>query len=87
MMDSENLQGYHSKKIEKGIFGEYSKIKEEFEELTDAFEQGDSILQICELCDLVGSIEEYIKRWNLTLDDLIKMKDKTKGAFLQGERK
>jgi hypothetical protein len=28
--------GYHKTKIEKGILGEFSKIKEEFQELEDA---------------------------------------------------
>ena len=31
--------GYHKIKINKGKLGEYSKIKEEFEELTDAYIQ------------------------------------------------
>ena len=31
--------GYHLRKIEKGTLGEFSKIKEEFEELEDANKQ------------------------------------------------
>jgi hypothetical protein len=31
--------GYHLIQINKGILGEYSKIKEEFEELTEAVNQ------------------------------------------------
>lgn len=78
---------YHLKEIPKGVLGEFSKIKEEFEELEDAFLQDDKILQICEMCDLLGSIESYIAKFNLTLEDLIKMKDKTKSAFQNGHRK
>jgi hypothetical protein len=78
--------GYHKKKIKKGVLGKFSKIKEEFEELKDAKEQGDKILILCELSDLQGAIEEYIKQWNLTLYDLKLFSDKTKMAFREGKR-
>jgi len=51
--------GYHKAIITKGEIGEYSKVKEEFEELTDAYEQDDKILQIIEVTDLIGAIEEF----------------------------
>lgn len=79
--------GYHLNRIEKGKLGEFSKIKEEFEELVDAFNQQDVILQLCELSDLIGSIEEYLKKWNLKIDDLKSFSNKTKSAFLEGKRK
>jgi phosphoribosyl-ATP pyrophosphohydrolase len=78
--------GYHKKKIKKGVLGKFSKIKEEFEELKDAKEQGDKILILCELSDLQGAIEEYIKQWNLTLYDLKLFSDKTKMALREGKR-
>lgn len=78
--------GYHTKKIEKGTIGHFSKIKEEFQEAEDAFEQSDEILIICELSDMVGAIEEYVKRWNLDLISLKKFSDKTKSAFKEGKR-
>lgn len=79
--------GYHKKKIDKGVLGEFSKIKEEFDELSDAHEQSNPILEVCELCDLLGAIESYAKKWNLTIEDLLKMKDSTKSAFEEGSRK
>lgn len=79
--------GYHIKKIEKGVLGEFSKIQEEFEELLDAHEQKNSVLEICELADLLGTIEAYAKKWNLSLGDLNKMKESTKKAFEDGSRK
>ena len=79
--------GYHKRTIEKGIIGEFSKIAEEFEELQDAEDQKCKGLIICELCDLVGAIEEYAKTYNLTLDDLKQFSDLTKSAFLEGKRK
>lgn len=78
--------GYHKKKIPKGILGEFSKIEEEFLELKDAVEQEDKILILCELSDLLGATEEYIKKYNLTLRDLKVFSDKTKEAFKEGIR-
>ena len=79
--------GYHKKEIRKGIFGEFSKIQEEFDELSDAYEQQDKILQLCEICDLIGAIEEYTnKKFNITLEDLISFSNKTKTAFKENKR-
>lgn len=78
--------GYHRKQINKGIYGEFSKIKEEFEELEDAHDQKDTILELCELSDLVGSIQGYISKYNMSIEDLIKFSDKTKEAFIEGKR-
>jgi hypothetical protein len=78
--------GYHIKEIEKGNLGEFSKIKEEWQELEDAVLQKDSILTLCELSDLVGAIEEYLKRWNMNLNDLKNFSDKTKSAFKENKR-
>lgn len=79
--------GYHLKRIDKGVFGEFSKITEEFEELMDANLQNNKVLELVELCDLLGAIEAYVKHNNLTLMDLVKMKNATKRAFESGERK
>jgi hypothetical protein len=74
--------GYHKNKIIKGVIGEFSKITEEYFELLDAFEQKDKILQLCELSDLLGAIEEYsITKFNISILDLKDFSDKTKSAF------
>lgn len=79
--------GYHKYTIPKGELGEFSKIIEEFEELEDAVDQKVKVLIICELCDLIGAIEAFsTKHFNLTLEDLMKMKDLTKKAFEEGKR-
>ena len=79
---------YHKKKIQKGVLGEASKIIEEFNEFIDAHEQGNSIMRLIELSDLIGAIELYtINHHNISLNDLIRMKDATKSAFEDGERK
>lgn len=74
--------GYHKLAIEKGELGEFSKIKEEFYELSDALLQKDKVLQICELTDLIEAIEFFSeKQFGLTLQDLIVFSNKTKLAF------
>lgn len=78
--------GYHKRKIKKGKLGEISKIQEEFDELMDANEQGNSVLEICELCDILGAIEAYAKKYNLSIPDLMKMKCATESAFKEGKR-
>lgn len=79
--------GYHSREIPKGELGAFSKIIEEYEELCDAHTQGVKVLEICELTDLLGAIEEYARaEYNLDLADLIKFSDKTKEAFKEGTR-
>jgi phosphoribosyl-ATP pyrophosphohydrolase len=78
--------GYHNKYIERGKFGEFSKIKEEFLEAEDALEQGNNIMLLVELSDLIGAIEGYCIKHNIKLEDLIKMKEATKRAFNDGTR-
>lgn len=80
------MAGYHLKNIEKGTLGTPSKIQEEYDEFIDAVEQDNVVMEMCELSDLLGAIEAYIENYNLTLEDLIKMKDATKRAFLSGRR-
>lgn len=79
--------GYHISKIEKGILGEISKIQEELDELKDAELQDSKVMCIIELSDLYGSIEEYAKKYNLSMEDLKKFSDITKRAFINGKRK
>ena len=81
-------QGYHLNKVEKGVLGEFSKIKEEFLELEDAVVQDAKVLVLCELSDLMGSIELYLEKYhpNIKLDDIKKFANMTKNAFLRGDR-
>ena len=79
--------GYHTRKIDKGVLGETSKIREEYEEFVDAVAQGNSVMKLVELSDLIGAIEAYVeKRHNITLNELIIMKNATKSAFEEGDR-
>lgn len=79
--------GYHKRKISKGKFGEFSKIKEEFMELVDSHEQGVKIMELTEFSDLYGAIEAYIqKHFNMSVDDLRLMNERTAEAFKDGSR-
>jgi hypothetical protein len=79
--------GYHKISIDRGTYGEFSKIEEEFMELKDAFYQDDKILELCETSDLIGAIEGFLeKRYGMTLEDVIKFSNKTKEAFIEGKR-
>jgi phosphoribosyl-ATP pyrophosphohydrolase len=78
--------GYHKIEIKKGVLGEISKITEEYQELIDANNQENKVLVICELCDLIGAIEAYSQKYNLSLPDLIKMMESTKSAFIEKKR-
>lgn len=81
--------GYHLREITKGRLGEFSKIREEFEELSDAMEQDAKILVLCELADLVGAIAAFVKqefKGSIGFEDVILMTQMTRDAFEEGER-
>lgn len=80
--------GYHMQEIEKGVLGQPCKIREEVNELIDAFEQGSRVMQLVELSDMMGAIEAFLERHHAgyTLDDLQKFSSITKRAFLNGYR-
>lgn len=78
---------YHINEIKKGVLGEYSKVQEELAEYEDACAQGIKVMAMCELADLIGAIEALAdQQYGLSLDDLIRMKDVTRRAFLSGRR-
>lgn len=79
--------GYHKKQINKGVLGLPSKIQEELDELVDAVEQNNKILAMCECADIYGALEAVAKSLNINMEDLKKMSDATKSAFIEGSRK
>ena len=95
-MNDENIEkermkqvqaGYHRREIPKGELGEFSKITEEFTELYDAVEQQNSVLELCEMADLIGAIKHYSeKHYNIGLDKLIQFMECTENAFKSGKR-
>lgn len=79
-------QGYHLRHIPKGILGQPSKIREELEELEDATIQGNRILQLVELSDIVGAVKHFAAKLGTTLEECVAMADATERAFKAGER-
>ncbi len=81
--------GYHIKQIKKGVYGEFSKILEEVQELEDAISQSNKIMTLVELSDLMGSIQGFLQKNHpsISINDLIKMAEATKSAFMDGSRK
>lgn len=79
--------GYHTKKIQKGVLGQISKVQEEVDEFLDAQEQGNKIMMLCELSDIYGALESLAEANGVTLTDLKIMSDATKRAFENGHRK
>lgn len=79
--------GYHINHIPRGQFGHFSKIREEYLEVEDAFEQNNPVMMLVELADLIGAIEGYtLSRHGISLESLIEMKNATARAFNDGTR-
>ncbi len=81
--------GYHLNEIPRGIYGEVSKIEEELAELKDACQQGNKVMELVELSDMVGAIIGYLRHYHpgYGLCDLLVMAQATERAFKDGTRK
>ena len=78
---------YHLKPIlTQGVFGQPSKIREELEELEEALDQPNRLLALCELADLYGALEEVAVNLGTNMEELKKMAEATRRAFLSGAR-
>lgn len=80
--------GYHLVEILRGKYGELSKLDEELAELKDAAKQGNRIMELVELSDLIGAIAGYLKNYHpgYSVNDLIIMSQATDRAFEDGTR-
>lgn len=83
-----SLPGYHLRSIPKGEFGEPSKIAEETEEFLEALEQGNELMALIELSDLLGAVQGYLERHHpsITINSLLKLSEATQRAFKNGHR-
>jgi hypothetical protein len=77
---------YHIADIPRGVYGDFSKITEEFLEAQDALEQQNPVMVIQELSDLIGAIDGYVRRYNMDVNDLLVMTKATQRAFASGHR-
>lgn len=79
--------GYHIAEIKKGVVNEFSKIEEEFAEAVDAHEQGNAIMLLNELSDVVLTIDQFVQaKYNMTIEDVLTMANATRRAFQNGDR-
>jgi hypothetical protein len=80
--------GYHLREIEKGVFGEASKIVEEIHEFEEALEQGSDLMALIELSDCLGAMKAWLaaNHPSMTFDQLERFSDITQRAFRNGRR-
>lgn len=62
---------FHKREISKGVLGELSKVREELEEAEDALEQGQELMLLIELSDLVGAVGLVSEKYGISLDQLV----------------
>lgn len=84
----QHTMGYHIRSIPQGTYGEASKIEEEVTEFFDAVEQGNPIMALAELSDLVGAIEGWLEEHHpsIKIMDVLRMAQATRHAFESGQR-
>lgn len=77
------MRKYHLDNILKGVLGESSKILEEVLELQDSEKQECKIMALLEVSDILGAIEQYVKKHfpGITMEDVKKMSDITQRSF------
>ena len=63
---------FHKAIIQKGIYGELSKIKEELDEAFDAESQNQDLMLLIELSDIIGAVEGVSKKYGFTIEQLMK---------------
>jgi hypothetical protein len=82
-------KGYHKKDIPHEEFGSAEKIYEELLEFKDSLNQGIKIMSLLELSDIIGAIEGYTEKNfpEMSLDDLLEMKEATRRSFGSGKRR
>lgn len=85
--EEKKISPYHTRHIPKGQYGELSKVFEEAEELKDADDQGNPILVLNELADIVGAIDGFVNKYHgMDIEDVIKMMRLNEKAFKSGHR-
>lgn len=63
--------GFHKNIITRGVYGEISKVREELEEAEDAIQQGQTLMLLVELADIVGASAGVAAKHGLSINDLV----------------
>lgn len=66
------MSKWHIREIEKGKLGELSKVREELEEAVDSEEQGQDLMLLFELSDIIGACGLVANKYGFSLDQLVK---------------
>lgn len=66
------MSKWHVREIKKGVYGELSKVQEELDEAVDAEEQGQTLMLLYELSDIIGAVGGIAKKYGMTLDQIYK---------------
>jgi phosphoribosyl-ATP pyrophosphohydrolase len=66
------MSKWHTAEIQKGELGKLSKIQEELDEARDAEAQGQTLMLLFELSDIIGACGLVAQRHGMSLDDLVK---------------
>lgn len=64
------MSKFHKVEIQRGVYGELSKIQEELDEAKDAEAQGQDLMLLIELADIVGAVEGVAKKYGMSLEQL-----------------
>lgn len=60
-MSKQSWQGpFHQRTIPRGVYGQPSKVWEEYWEAVDAFEQQQTLMLLVELADILGALQGYV---------------------------
>jgi hypothetical protein len=62
--------GFHQATIARGVYGQLSKIQEELDEARDAEAQGQDLMLLIELADIIGAVAGVAQRYGFTLGQL-----------------
>lgn len=63
---------FHAVPIQRGVYGELSKIQEELNEAFDAEARGQELMMLIELADIIGAVEGVSKKYGFSIEQLVK---------------
>jgi hypothetical protein len=73
--------------IKAGVYGEMSKIQEELDEAIDAESQGQTLLLMIELSDIIGAVAGVAEKHGTSLEALVQFSElvrKSRRTRLEG---
>lgn len=77
-------RNYHTKTINKGTLGEFSKVWEEYEELKDASNQNLVLMCLCEISDILGALCAVVPNMPINTDIEITSYNLNEDSILDG---